>query len=436
MRKPGMSAVRVLLCAAAILFASVPLLSAESPRQAVELALAHDSTIKAASSAAAAARYDATSAARGTLPTLTLGGSYLYNSASADLTLPVGPGTKTVSLVQHNTIDTSAGIRWAPFTGFAQQATVELKHLSALLAANNLDSTQSRIALQTVTAFRQAQAAQLQIDSLNSGKQRAELQLAQTKALQQQGMAKEVDVLSLTISRLDFDQKLIAARAALTDAMQQLKSLTGREIDLPPAPQAPVDIALPSLQLESLDRMKALAIQRDVVSAQKKLAESKYYPTLALSGTLHYGLPGVDPVDNQWMLYGTAGVSLTWSYDWGQTGMAVRAADSNLAKIANDEAAAREAVRLEYDKEVRDWHAMKEAADVLKASLDLSRTKMNIVKSQLEQGMASSTDFNDSNLELTQAELRYRNQLLSLQLKANQIDALSGESIEKWSITQ
>lgn len=438
MRSHFLPSLKALLCAGALLSAAGICLWAESPRQAVRLALAHDSTIKSAASGAAAARYDATSAARGTLPTLTLGGSYQYNSASADLTLPAGPspGTKTVSLVQHNSIDTSAGIKWAPFTGFAQQASVELKNLSALLAANNLDSTQSRIALQTLTAYRQAQAAKLQIDSLNSGKQRAELQLEQTKALQEQGMAKEVDVLSLTISRLDFDQKLIAARAALTDATEQLKSLTGKEIDLPPAPQGAVDIALPSLQMDSLERIRALAIQRDVVSAQKKLAESKYYPTLALSGALHYGIPGVNPVENQWMLYGTAGVSLSWSYDWGGTGMAVRAADSSLAKLAGEEAAAREAVRLEFDKAVRDWHAMKEAAGVLKASLDLSRTKMNIVKSQLEQGMASSTDFNDSNLELTQAELKYRSQLLSIQLKANQIDALSGEPIEKWSIAQ
>ena len=77
------------------------------------------------------------------------------------------------------------------------------------------------------------------------------------------------------------------------------------------------------------------------------------------------------------------------------------------------------------------WNALKQEADLLEQSLDLTRTRMNIVKFQLDQGMASTTDFTDSNLELTQAELGYRSQLLMLLLKANQIDALSRRSDRK-----
>ncbi|HUX13150.1 MAG TPA: TolC family protein [Spirochaetia bacterium] len=435
-RVPGIARVFI-IAAGAFLAVGNPGLWAESPRQAVELALTHDATIKSAADGALAAQFDATSTARSVLPTVTLGGSYQYTTATADLTLPTGPGTtQTVSLIQQNSIDTSAGVRWAPFTGFAQSANVELKQISALLAENSLDSTRARIALRTITAFRQAQAAQLQIDTLTSGKQRAELQLNQSKALEKQGMVKKVDVLSLSIASLDYDQKLIAARASLSDSLDQLKSLTGRVLDVPAAPDAAADLALPSLQMESQYRIKALGLQRSALETSRKLAESRYYPTVAVSGALHYGIPGVNPVKDEWMLYGTAGVSISWSYDWGGTTLSVKAADRNLSRLANDEAAAREALRLEFDKAVRDWHAMKEEADLLKASLDLAGTKMNIVKSQYDQGMASTTDFNDSNLELTQAELRYRSQLLALSLKANQIDALSGEPIDQWSIAQ
>ena len=271
---------------------------------------------------------------------------------------------------------------------------------------------------------------------VTSGRQRVQLQLDQTTALEKEGMAQKVDILSLTIAKLGYDQKLIAAKAGLADALELLKSLTGKEIGVPPVPKESPRITLPPLKEEALDRIKALAVQRSILRANKKLAESKLYPTLALNGTLHYGIPGVNPVQNEWMLYGTAGVSLSWSFSWGGDSLAVRAVEHNLAKLSSDETSAREQIELEYNSAVRDWSAMKDELDVLEASLDLAGAKMAIVKSQYEQGLTSTTDFNDANLELTQAKLQCRTQLLSLMLKANQIEALSGEPIDQWSVTQ
>jgi outer membrane protein TolC len=164
------------------------------------------------------------------------------------------------------------------------------------------------------------------------------------------------------------------------------------------------------------------------------LARSKLYPTLALSGALHYGLPGVNPVQDEWMVYGVAGAVVSWSYDWGGDSLEAKAVDHRIARLASDEQSTREGIELGYDSALRDWNATRQALDVAKNSLDLAQTKMGIVASQNREGMASTTEFNDANLGLTQAELQYKTQLLSLLLKASQIEALSGESIEKWSV--
>jgi outer membrane protein TolC len=144
----------------------------------------------------------------------------------------------------------------------------------------------------------------------------------------------------------------------------------------------------------------------------------------------------VNPVENQWMLYATAGAALSWSYNWGADSLAVRAAERRLLRQAAEERSAREQLQLEYDSLVRDWEATWEELGVLAASLELARARMAIVSSQQAQGMASSTDFNDANLRLTQAELQYRSQLLSLRLKANLLEAMSGQPIGQWSIEQ
>jgi len=430
------------LCGAALALLSslgggTQALHAQSLKDTIRLALANDSAVSAAAHGAESSRLEADAAFRGILPSLNLGGSYQYVSETADVTLPSLPGmpAQTIALGQQNTVDLFAGVRWAPFTGFAQQATVEMKRLQALLARNNLDATRVGVALKTVIAYRQAQADLLQIDILTSARDRAQLQIDHTTALERQGMAQKVDVLSLTIARLGYDQKLIAVRASLADALDQLKSMTGKEIAVPPPPAENPTLVLPPLKEEQLDRIKALSLQRGILDQSKRLAQSKLYPTLSLSGAIHYGLPGINPILNEWMLYGTAGAALSWSFNWGGDILTAQAADRSLAKLGSDERSARHQTELDYTRLVRDWEAMQSEAKVIEASLDLARTKMGIVKVQYEQGMASTTDFNDANLGLTQAELQYRSQLLALLLAANQIDAASGEPIDQWSVT-
>jgi outer membrane protein TolC len=170
--------------------------------------------------------------------------------------------------------------------------------------------------------------------------------------------------------------------------------------------------------------------------AYVRLAASRLYPALTLSGAVHYGIPGVNPVENQWMLYATAGATLSWSYNWGADNLAVQAAERRLLRQAGEERSAREQLQLEYDSLVRDWEATREQLGVLAASLELARARMAIVSAQQAQGMASSTDFNDANLRLTQAELQYRSQLLSLRLKHNLLEAMSGQPVGQWSIDQ
>jgi len=414
-----------------------PRVQGQSLKETIRLALANDSAISAAAQGAESSQLEADAAFRGILPSLNIGSSYQYVSQTADVTLPSLPGkpAQTIALGQQNTVDLFAGVRWAPFTGFAQQATVEMKRLQALLARNNLDSTRVGVALKTVIAYRQAQAALLQIDILTSARDRAQLQIDHSAALEKEGMAQKVDVLSLTIARLGYDQKLIAARASLADALDRLKSLTDKEISVPPPPAANPEIVLPPLKEEQLDQIKALSIQRGILVQSRRLAESKLYPTLSLSAALHYGVPGVNPILNEWMLYGTAAAALSWSFNWGGDILAARAANRNLSKLGSDELSARHLIELDYASAVRDWYAMQSEAKVIEASLDLARTKMGIVKVQYEQGMASTTDFNDANLGMAQAELQYRSQLLALLFQANQIDALSGEPIDQWSVT-
>ena len=316
----------------------------------------------------------------------------------------------------------------APFTGFAQEAGVELARLQALLADNGVDSAHTEVALGTITAFRQVQAAMLQIETLTSAAGRAQLQLDQTQALERQGMATKVDVLSLSIARLDYDQKLIEAKVGLADAHERLKSLTGKEIEVPAPLEEEPKVGLPPLQAEGLSQIKALAIQRDILETNRTLARSKLYPTVALTGAFHYGMPGLDQTEEQWMAYGTAGVlgdlglrlgggfparsrppSATWSGS--------RATRSRRGRGSSSTTTARFGTTARPERPSRCSGPPSTSRAPRWASSNRSTGRA------WPRPRISTTPISSS----TRAELDYRTQLLSMMLKASQIDALSGE---------
>ena len=395
---------------------------AESLKETLALSLAHDAHVESAVHGVRAAELGAASFDRSLLPGLSLGASYQYNSVPSILTV-------------QNNWDMNAGIQWTLFAGFAKTAAIEEKNLQIALAANGLSSAQKEAALNVTAAYRQAQADQLQIDVLTAARDRAQLQIDQTSVLERQGMAKKIDVLSLTIPRLDYDQKLIAAKADLSNALDMLASATGKQISVDPSPSEDLPVTLAPFHEQDLDQIKALAIQRKILLADKTLAESKIFPSLSLGGALHYGFPGVSALQNQWSLYATAGATVSWSFNWGGDLIAARQVDSSLAGLLSDESAVREKARLLYISAVRGWQAAKDALDVLAAARELARARLTIVLTQYENGMASTTDFNDANLGCAQAELQYRSQLISLLLKASQIEALAGTPVDQWSVT-
>jgi len=407
-------------------------LSAQSLSQSIQLALSADKAVASASARLHAADLRAKAAGLAYLPLLKAGGSYQYLSDPSSISLSLPSGSKSIDLSQTNAYDLTAGIQWTVFDGLAREANVHIKQEQQRSAANNLETQRRQTALQTITAYRSAQAAQLQVQILASAAQQTELLLKQTQSLFQQGMAKEVDVLSLQLSLLDDQQKSLAAQALLADAQETLQTLTQTMISVDAAPQGLVPLNLPPFDPHGLTSIRGLVIQETVLKMTQQIAASTLLPRLDTSFTLHQGLPGVNPSQNQWMTYATAGLQLTWSYDWGSAGLEAAAVSKTLDAARLDEASARDQALQRYNSAVRDWKSAQAQLAVLKTSLDLAATKLRISKTQFAQGQTTSVSLNEAVLSQSQATLNYRSQVLSLLLKASQIDALSGQNLDQW----
>lgn len=400
------------------------------------MALDRSPKIASGQAEVAAAVYQRVAAQRDFLPELTIGSTYVYNTADSQITLPLPGDPQTIDLIQAHNIEVTGGVQWPLFTGFARQANLAAKRIGENLAQVQFTGTQTQVALQTVEAYRRVQGAKLQLESLNSGRDRLSLQLAQVKNLQDQGMASAADVISLELAALEYDQRILTAKSELKSAQDTLFQRVGMEIEVPSAIPEAVAGDLPDLRPDAVPSVQAQALRANLAQTQERLARAQSLPSLAVQSQVHYGKPGASPAQNEWMAYVTAGVSVNWSYDWGGTSAVAKSAESASQAASDTLRAAREDLDLQYRGAVDSLKAKIGELDLLDRAVSLTKEKLAIVQDQYDQGMATVTEYTEANLELTQAELRRSAQQLTIVLGLNRLEALSGIPVDEWSIDQ
>lgn len=210
--------------------------------------------------------------------------------------------------------------------------------------------------------------------------------------------------------------------------------LTGEAIDVT-SPAAGNAESLNDLKLQSTDMMLLLTAQYRLKQHAEVLARSAYYPRVSFQASYKYGKPGVDFIQNEWMNYGVAAVGLEWDlFNWGSEKQKVTAAAAEKNRVGFERMNTEQEIRLQYDVKVRELQSIRDQVAVVERARDLAGEKMRIINLQSEEGMISATDFNDANLELTQAELDVQEHRIRLAQKIHEIDYLSGAPLQDWHL--
>lgn len=419
-----------------LFFTGCRIVVSQDLKQTILLALENNPSIHAVEQQVQASDFLLKFIQRRTLPALQAKANYRYQSEVMELDLsgmPLLPMDR-ITLGARDTWETGLTLSWVLFSGFAQQAGIRKSRAQSDLARIYLGKTRKEVALQTAIGYRTVQGLLLHIQSLNAAIQRTELQEVKIKSLVDNGMALGVDTLSIALAKLNYRQQLLSVQAQHETAAQQLDLYTG----------APVEVKkyinggtynIVQLLSDHVDALKILTT-RNLINQQEKIqARSKYFPAVVFQASGNYGKPGVDFIRNEWMSYAVAGIGVQWDiWNWGATKVAAQARTAASRQTLYELEDAQNQVRLLYDTCVREYNTMQKQLTVLEESLNLAREKMRIVKLLSEQGMVSATEFNDTNLELTQAEIAYQQQLVKLAGKIHELDYKSGRPMEEWYV--
>ena len=408
----------------------------QSLQETVKIALKNNGLVQASKEELIAASALHKASRRSVLPRLTLKSSatYITDVAEIDLNAMTGMPLGSISMGAKESVETSASLSCLLFSGFARRSNIRIREEQETLARIGLNRTEKETALQTATVYRSIQGLKLKIGSLESAVKRADIQLRRIRSLIESGMALGIDSLSVSLGRLTYKQRLIASRASLASAFQRLEMLTGEAIDVT-SPAAGNAESLNDLKLQSTDMMLLLTAQYRLKQHAEVLARSAYYPRVSFQASYKYGKPGVDFIQNEWMNYGVAAVGLEWDlFNWGSEKQKVTAAAAEKNRVGFERMNTEQEIRLQYDVKVRELQSIRDQVAVVERARDLAGEKMRIINLQSEEGMISATDFNDANLELTQAELDVQEHRIRLAQKIHEIDYLSGAPLQDWHL--
>ena len=408
----------------------------QSLKETIDLALKANPVIAADKSQVEESRLDAKSTSRSTLPQIEFDASYRHVSGVAQLEFPQASplAGMNVNLGVYDTYETGVTANYLLFSGFAQKNLITTKNRTFELNNQQLAKTEKSIALEVVIKYRQAQNYKLEIDALNAAKKRIDLQVKRIKSLVNQGMALSLDTLSLTLSKLNNDQKIIAAQANLETAKQELAALVGQDIIVNEDFGINENDIISLFDPEMNNDLQMLNTRKSMMQSSQAITKSGYYPKIGLFAGVKYAKPGVNFIENDWMTYGVWGINLNWNlFKWGADHLksqsqqaAMNAIDFQYQNFTNQ-------LKTKYDSAVREYKALQKQNKVAISARDLAKRKLEIIQSRYNEGMSSVTEFTDANLELTDAEINLQRQSILLAVKVSEIDFLSGKSINQWS---
>ena len=396
--------------------------------QAVRLSLRANPTIEAATQATRAASAAARMARSTWVPTVRGQASYRRLSQNVDYTVDLpgqtGSGTQPVTFAPAilNRYTARASVTQPLFTGFRIPNQQDAAQARTTAARARVASTEQAVAFETRAAYWHLYRAQAQARAAAKSVDLIERRLADMQNRRAAGRATEADVLRVKARRDRVRAERLRADNAVQSARRSLNDHMGRPLDTPVALADTVRIlrrersadAFVERALEGRPDLRALRQTVQARAAEVDVAQSDWFPQVALTGSYRYARPNEQlfPPEDRFQGTWTAGIELSWSLSLGlRTDAATDRARAQWQQARYELQDRRTSVRAEVTTQAEAVGEAREAVRAATTSLKSARAAYRAVQSRFEEGMAVVSDLLDAERALREA----RSQLAAAQ---------------------
>jgi outer membrane protein len=350
--------------------------------------------------------------------------SYVNEVPTLQIALPTGPAISR-NIGTHETYQTDVRLSMPLFTGGRISSGIELASASYDMTGASMDQVYSALLLETRQAVINLYRADQILLAANSS-------LARTKTLEKDvlslfsvGAADSVDLLELELATTKAALQVDVAETARHSSAIVLGRLIGEDnprslviVDsLPP----PIDHLVDSSENQTRAELYQVWASIASAKAQRKLARSDWFPSVAVYGGYSYGKPNLDRFNDRWNDYFTAGATLSWSLNLGgKASSQMRRADYARIAYEHTEKDIRAVINQEEQlaREQTSLTSKKYAASA--TSVRVAEARFRLAKLQLGEGQISTNRLIEIQESLAIAEAEKASALADYHLALSQ----------------
>lgn len=253
---------------------------------------------------------------------LTGGYSHVTETMSLTLAIPGLPISRKIRFGDGNSYDFAAVVKAPVYTGGTLTARMESTEAGLKAVRSELASDSLAALFEIRSAYFTALAAREKSNVANLAFTRLERRIVEIDAAIRLGAATE-ETMAAALGRLEQARYAVElARGDLEAAQLQLGRITGSPGE-PVMPVGSLDASLLPVPVWEVDFTPSqIADRPDIQSLGLKVAQSKagaralggaMNPSLYFTAGYHYSRPGIDQAANDWMGYGVAGLTASWT---------------------------------------------------------------------------------------------------------------------------
>ena len=305
------------------------------------------------------------------------------------------------------------------------------------LSKAELNNTVSRTVLSVQKAFYGVLLAKAVLDITNASFTNAQENFNNVKALYNQGMVSEFDLLQSEVRFENIRPVVLRMENVLLTAKDGLKIIIG--IDQTEEVDVSGEIKLDSIDISNEDELiqealasnfdiKSLDLKKQVDEAFIQLDISEYWPTLAAFGNFTYA-GSSDKWNFQNYAYSTVGLSLSFNlWQGNRTKNAVERSTITYKQTEEQLMHLKDYTILEVKAKVQELKRVQSLVEVQGRTVKLAERSYNIATVRYQEGAGSQLELQNADQDLRQARLNRVQAIHSYLVTKYELDQLLGRT--------
>jgi outer membrane protein TolC len=379
--------------------------------RAVQRALAHNASLRAARAGVDEAAAHAAEARSGLFPRITLTESWqrgdqpVFVFSSLLSARRFAAGNFAIDALNHpdpvGFFRTSLGFEQVLFGGGRQRSAATTAALRRTLAEARSSEATAAVAVATTQAFGRVLSSEAARLAADAGVAAAREDLARAERRRDGGLATDADVLALAVHVADLEQRRIQAEGDAAAARAELNRLMGTPIAAAIEAVEPSNATLDELgeppDLTALlaeadaarPELERAAASEQVAAAARRQARAALIPQLAAQAAFDISGSQFTNRASSWIVGG----ELRWTFSTGGAEVAaMKAAAASIARARAEADDVRAAVHVEVVSALRRVEAARARYAVSCAAVAQARESQRIIRDRFEAGIAPVND--------------------------------------------